>query len=216
MGAVEDPPRKQSRDGAARIERALRAAGGGLTMRELVSATGLHENAVRRALAGLTARGAVDVEPERRHSRGRPALRYRHAGSPDEPFRKFLPLLVELLDTSPATDDTAYAIGRTHAEATAARTPGGAREAVVSWLVTLGFAPRQHGASDTGRAEFRLHRCPFGEAVTSSPGGRRICALHHGLVAGVAEANGGTLQEFVINDPRLEPCRVAVLDTPAA
>jgi predicted ArsR family transcriptional regulator len=211
---MDDPPPKQSRDSTARIERALRAAAGGLTMRELVTATGLHENALRRALARLTARGAVDVESERRHSRGRPTLRYRHGGSPDEPFKRFLPLLLELLEATPAADEDAYAIGRAHAESTATSAPSGAREAVVSWLAMLGFAPREHGASDTGRAEFWLHRCPFGEAVTSSPAGRRICALHHGLVAGVAEAHGGKLQEFVINDPRLEPCRVGVLDAP--
>ena len=210
---VEEPRPKQPRDSPARIDRALRDAADGLTMRELVVATGLHENALRRTLARLTANGTVYVEPQRRQSRGRPTLRYRHAGTPDAPFRKFLPLLLDLLADSPTSNDAAYAIGRSHAEPATIVAPGAAREAVKSSLITLGFVPREQGTGETGTAEFVLSRCPFGDAVTSSAQGRRICALHHGLLAGVAEANGGELREFVINDPRVAPCRVAVLDT---
>jgi predicted ArsR family transcriptional regulator len=178
-------------------------------MRELVAATGLHENAVRRALARRTARGDVHVEPEPRRSRGRPRLRYRLADSPDEPFSQFLRLLLELVGCSPASDEAAYSIGRARAEAV---TQGSASEAVKRSLAGLGFAPRRRPATEAGVSEFALSLCPFSEAVTSSAQGGRICALHRGLVAGVAEARGGALREFVINDPRSAPCRVAVLD----
>jgi hypothetical protein len=50
--------------------------------------------------------------------------------------------------------------------------------------------------------------CPFRDAVTSSANGRQICHLHHGLLAGIAAANAGELDEFVIEDPRVTPCRV--------
>ena len=182
-------------------------------MRELVGETGLHENALRRALARLTSRDEVLAEPERRRSRGRPELRYRLAGAPDAPFREFLPLLLALIADSPAPEGAAYAIGHAHAER---HTAGSAGEAVKSSLARLGFAPRQGAGGEAGVTELVLGRCPFSDAVTSSPQGRRICQLHHGLLAGAAEARGGRLREFVVNDPRSAACSVAVLDEPAA
>jgi predicted ArsR family transcriptional regulator len=206
--------RRIPRDSTTRIDAALGEAADGLTMRELVTATKLHENAVRRTLARLTASGAVHVESRRSGSIGRPTLRYRRAGGPDEPFKQFLPLLLELVDSAHAPDTAAYAIGRAHGTAAAAAsTASTARDAVFSSMVKLGFQPRQEDADQAGETAFALDCCPFTDAVTSTPGGRRICALHHGFVAGVAEARNGTLGTFVINDPRVAPCRVSVSAT---
>ena len=78
--------------------------------------------------------------------------------------------------------------------ATASRSPGGetagAREAIVDSLVTLGFAPVGLVRRAPGRHVLDLTRCPFTDAVTASPNGRRVCHLHHGLLAGVAAASG--------------------------
>jgi predicted ArsR family transcriptional regulator len=177
-------------------------------MRELVSATGLHENALRRSLSRLVAGGSVHVEPQRRVSRGRPSLRYRRAGAADEPFRQFLPLLLELVDRAPGADADAYEIGRARGAETAAS--GSAADAVAAVLVTLGFDPRRHRDRASDGTRLTLNRCPFTDAVVSGPRGSRICALHHGLLAGVAEANGGDLQSFTINDPRVRPCELSV------
>jgi predicted ArsR family transcriptional regulator len=179
-------------------------------MRELVAETGLHENSLRRSLGRLVARGAVRVEPERRTSRGRPALRYRRPAAVEEPFGRFLPLLLELLDRAPASADAAYEIGRAHGAASAATHAGRAPQAVAFLLDALGFAPRPAPASPGGDAGLMLDRCPFSDAVTSSRQGGTVCALHHGLVAGVAAANGGELERFVVHDPRQRPCEVTV------
>lgn len=179
-------------------------------MRELVSATGLHENALRRTLRRLAAGGSVHVESEHRSSRGRPVLRYRWAGSADEPFRRFLPLLLELVDRAPASDADAYEVGRAHGAAIPDAARGSAPAAVARALVALGFDPRRQGATASGGARFVLNRCPFREAVTAGPAGRRICALHHGLLAGVAEAGGGELESFTVNDPRVLSCELSV------
>jgi len=179
-------------------------------MRELVSVTGLHENALRRSLGRLVAGGSVHVEPQRRASRGRPSLRYRRAGTADEPFRHFLPLLLELVDRAPGADADAYEIGRAHGAATAFGACGSAPDAVARLLVTLGFDPQRQRDSASDGTRLSLARCPFSEAVISGRRGTRICALHHGLLAGVAEANGGELQSFTINDPRVRPCELSV------
>jgi predicted ArsR family transcriptional regulator len=203
-------PYSSGRGSEARIGTALEGAADGLSMRELVSATGLHENALRRSLGRLVAAGSVHVEPQRRASRGRPSLRYRRAGTADEPFRRFLPLLLELVERPPGAHTDAYEIGRARGLATTPSASGSATDAVTGLLVTLGFDPRRQrdGAGDVTR--FSLNRCPFSEAVTSGRLGGRICALHHGLLAGVAEANGGELQSFTINDPRVQPCELSV------
>lgn len=210
ISRVDDRGRGAPRDSATRIDQALRDAPDGLTMRELVSTTGLHENAIRRTLASLSTNGSVHVEAQRRRSSGRPTLRYRRAGGVDEPFRQFLPLLLDLLDPEVATDAAAYAIGRDHGRASPVRPPGTAREAVMNSMISLGFDPREEAPKRPGATVFALTRCPFLDAVTSSRRGRRICALHHGFLAGIADANAGTLDSFEINDPRAAPCRLSV------
>jgi predicted ArsR family transcriptional regulator len=198
-----------ARASAVRIETALQGAADGLTMRELISSTGLHENAIRRTLGRLVSDGTVHVGPEPRSSRGRPLLRYRRAGAPDEPFRRFLPLLLDLVDRAPGTDADAYEIGRAAGAASRPATVG-APGAVASVLVQLGFAPRRVGTSERGGTRMALGRCPFGDAVTSAPRGASICALHHGLLAGVATASGGELESFTVRDPRVLRCEVSV------
>ncbi len=198
------PSRK--RDGRERVRRALAGAASGLSARELVAATGLHENAVRRILKALVTSGDVSIERETPRARGRPILRYRLVGAADAPFRRLVPMLLDLLGQSGDAED-AYAAGRRHGESEPRRRSAGTREAIVDSLVTLGFAPVARPAGP-GRHVLDLTRCPFTDAVTTSPNGRQICHLHHGLVAGVAAATGGEVDEFVINDPRVVPCRV--------
>lgn len=200
------------RDAPQRIRRALASAEAGLSVRELATAAGLHENAVRRTLAALVGEGAVAVERRPPAARGRPLLLYRLVGAADEPFRALLPLLLDLLPAGERSAGAAYAAGLAHGESApglAARTP---RQAVVASLATLGFAPVEQPAGASPRVTLDLTRCPFAAAVTSSANGRTICHLHHGLLAGVARAAGGELEAFAINDPRVVPCRVTLRD----
>ena len=194
------------RDSAARILRALGEAPDGLTMRELVEATRLHENALRRRIASLRAAGSVHVTRDRAESRGRPALRYRRTASADEAVARFVPLLLGVLDRSRVPTGAAFAVGRDHASAHAGRrTPV---DAVVGSLAAHGFAPREEARGRAAETVISLTRCPFTEAVTSSRSGREVCALHHGLIMGVAEAAGGELSSFIVRDPRVAPCEV--------
>ncbi len=197
------------RNGPACVRQALAAASGGLLVSELVASTKLHENAVRRTLSTFVADGSVVVEREPSRRRGRPPLRYRLVGAADEPFRQLVPMLLDLLDASGASAGSAYEIGRAHAERAPVRDTGSTREAVIESLVRLGFAPVEQPSATPGRTALDLTRCPFSDAVTASARGRQICQLHHGLLAGVASAGGGAIDEFVINDPRVVPCRVA-------
>jgi predicted ArsR family transcriptional regulator len=197
------------RNGRARLQQALAAASGGLLVSELVASTKLHENAVRRTLSTLVAEGSVVVERQPSRVRGRPRLRYRLVGAADAPFRQLVPMLLDLLDASGASAGSAFEIGRAHAETAPVRATGNTREAVIESLVRLGFAPVEQPSGKPGVAALALTRCPFSDAVTASVEGRMICQLHHGLLAGVASAGGGAIDEFVINDPRVAPCRVA-------
>jgi predicted ArsR family transcriptional regulator len=194
------------RDAPQRVREALTTSIGGRSVRELTELTKLHENAVRRTHALLVAQGDVRIERQPSAARGRPLLRYRLVGAADEPFKVVLPMLLGLLDISAASSAAAYARGFAHGSA--ASPPGGTREALVSSLVNLGFAPVEETAGVGKGVALELTRCPFSDAVTGSLNGRQICHLHHGLVAGIAAATGGVLDEFVINDPRAVPCRV--------
>jgi predicted ArsR family transcriptional regulator len=205
---------RRRRDAPLRIREALVTAAGGCSVRELAELTGLHENAVRRTLATLIERGEVRVERERSGARGRPLLRYRLVAAADEPFRTLLPMLLDLLDTPADSAATAYASG--FARGSAAPPQRDAREAILASLVNLGFAPVEQPAAEAASIALELTECPFRDAVTGSHNGRQICHLHHGLVAGIAAATGGELEEFVINDPRVVPCRIRFRQLEAA
>jgi predicted ArsR family transcriptional regulator len=204
------------RDAPHRVRQALEGAAGGLSVRELAAATELHENAVRRTLARLVAEGAVSIERRPPQARGRPLLRYRLVGRVDQPFKELVPLLLGLLDAGDDSSEAAYAAGRAHGESTRATGPRGAREAVTASLATLGFAPVERPSGHADSVTLDLTRCPFADSVTTSVNGRTICHLHHGLLAGVARVHGGALEKFVINDPRVVPCRVSFRPVAAA
>lgn len=186
-----------------RVAAALDRAEGALDLAALVERTGLHPNAVRRALAALAGQGRVhadDAPPT--GGRGRPRRRYRAVAGPERPYRELLPLVLGLLGGG-GDPEAAHAAGRAHG--LAAGGPGPAGEAVVATLASLGFAPSR----EDGRIALRT--CPFAEHVVR-PGGRALCSLHHGILAGVAEAHGGSLTDFTVADPRRAPCTLTVRD----
>lgn len=184
----------------------LRAGQAPATIAELVDATGLHENAVRRNLTRLIDAGTVYVErAPGSGGRGRPALRYRAAGEPETPYRALMPLLLRLLRGADVGRDAAYRAGLAHGLAQA---PTGApREAVMSSLAAMGFAPADatQASAPPGTADLELRACPFADMVTQ-PGGRQLCALHHGILAGVAGARGGAVTRFDVVDPNAGHC----------
>lgn len=197
--------------GADRVLRCLREAHEALTVPRIVESTGLHENAVRRNLKRLEASGDVHVQrnepgPARR---GRPALRYRAVGSRDTPYRELMPLLLSLLAGADVSRDEVQQAGRLHGRTNAP--PGDTRSATLASLTEMGFAPADapRGETPAGIDAFVLTRCPFADVVMR-PGGRRLCALHHGMLAGVADAHGGRVEDFAIVDPNVDHCRLVV------
>lgn len=197
--------------GADRVLHCLREAAEALTVSQLVERTRLHENAVRRNLKRLEERGDVHVqrnepEPSRR---GRPALRYRGVGSRETPYRELLPPLLALLADADVGQGEAYRAGRAHGRTSAPA--GDTRGAMLTSLAKLGFAPADDARPGTpqGVDAFLLTACPFADMVTR-PGGRRLCALHHGMLAGVAEARGGQVEDFAIVNPNADHCRLLV------
>jgi predicted ArsR family transcriptional regulator len=86
--------------------------------------------------------------------------------------------------------------------------------AVADALARLGFAPREvtgDGDRRAGTSRLSLGNCPFRDAV-ARPGGHLVCALHRGLVEGVARRAdpSATVPEFVARDPIQAGCTVAV------
>ncbi len=190
---------------AESILRHLRSAPAPATIAELVAATGLHENAVRRNLATMVDAGTVHAERVPGSGRGRPPLRYRATGEADTPYRELMPLLLSLLGGSSVGREAAFEAGRAHGRAAAP--DGDARDAVVSSLASMGFAPTEETSTSPADAttSIRLLTCPFADLVIK-PGGRQLCALHHGILAGVAEARGGEVMRFDVVDPNVADC----------
>lgn len=195
---------------AGRITEALRDADAPLGVADLVGATGLHENAVRRALARLVTDGRVHAEEAPAGGRrGRPRRLHRAVDGPERPYRELLSLVLGLLAGGRGDGHgAAFDAGRAHGRAAAAR--GTATEAVTGALAELGFSPSRRGDGEGGIA---LEACPFADQVLG-PGGRTLCSLHHGIVAGVAEARGGAITSFEAADPSRAPCTLAVRDAP--
>lgn len=207
--------RPHTRDGDERVMRALGDAGpgAGLTVAELSERTGLHPNAVRRNLARLVPGGRVQVDRSgpRTGARGRPRLRYRAVASEAMAYRELMPLLLALLTgeggASVDARADAYRTGREYGLANAP--DGDPVEAVFASLAALGFAPEPDPGPPGAGPRIALTRCPFSDTIPH-PGGRALCALHHGILAGVAEARGGELVRFDVVDPRTGHCQAAV------
>ena len=159
-------PATVRRDAPLRIREALASSTGGRSVRELVDATRLHENAVRRTLATLVADSAVSVERRRSHARGRPLLLYRLVGAADEPSRPSSPCCSNCSAHLPPRPQTAYATGFAHGASTPAPGSQGTREALVASLANYGFAPVERTARPPAPAILDLTRCPFRDAVT--------------------------------------------------
>jgi predicted ArsR family transcriptional regulator len=132
-------------------------------------------------------------------------------------YRELMPLVLALLTGGGGAGvgavDDAYRAGRAYGRANA---PAGEPvEALRASLVALGFAPADERVGQDGSTRMELTRCPFADMVGRA-GGRALCELHHGMLAGVAEARGGTLEAFEVTDPNVGHCRVAVAPGPPA
>lgn len=185
----------------------------------LATAVDLHPNTVRGHLDVLERAGLVVRRNEIRHSPGRPRLLYSPPGNAGEATPGGYRLLAEMLATSlrVASDDPAalaHEAGRRWGrQLTVGAVAAGDVDAaplaqLTQVLDDFGFGPlpSQHGP---GRTVIELSDCPFRDLA------RRhadiICTLHLGMMRGVAESLGDTL-EIESLKPFVEPslCRTVV------
>ncbi|MHB0928321.1 MAG: helix-turn-helix transcriptional regulator [Candidatus Nanopelagicales bacterium] len=203
--------------GRARVAvlQALRAQS--LSVPQLATALGLHENTVRFHLArliegGLVAVIAGAVDAAARAGRGRPPLRYRATEQARDEgarsYRLLAALLLRRLGKGRAAKRQAYEAGVEWGSAI--DVPGRRRahaqvQTLVEVLAAIGFEPDSEHA-DAG--EIALHHCPFLELVESDA--RLVCTIHHGLLTGVAQRAGGGVQVIAL-EPFVQPdlCRVS-------
>lgn len=203
-----------------RIALLLAESPDGLSAAEIAAGVGLHHNVVREHLRTLAGAGVVASERERPTGRGRPSERYMlidDTAPRAAAHQELVRLLVGLLLEAGMTEDRAEAFGRSQGAGLMAQGTAG-RGAILSGLARLGFAPREVASAAEaadGILDARLEHCPFREAVLA-PGGEVICALHAGLLAGMASTSGpqARLTEFVAKDPRMAGCVVRLEGVP--
>lgn len=187
------------------IIRALGESEQGATVSELLGRIGCTESSLRRALSELSAAGAVARSTEEPTGRGRPSSVYRLAADRDGPG-ELLGLLVGMLGGgTPLTEADITNFGRRHA---ASLHRAGDDSAMLGPMSRLGFGPRDTSVKSTrerGVRDLRFESCPFGGAVGSG-GVWAACALHRGILEGLAGASDMELVEFSPTDPITVGC----------
>lgn len=166
-----------------------------VTAAELARHSGLHTNTVREHLEALVHAGLVLRESAPPRGRGRPAWRYRAVTTPPT-SAEYVGLATALADTlrrtsaDPVAD--AVAAGRSWGRRLSTERPdlgrpgpATARTAVTTLLTDLGFSPEPAPEADS----VRLTTCPLLAAARQYPD--IVCAVHLGLLRGVAEEHGG-------------------------
>ncbi|AXH96701.1 helix-turn-helix transcriptional regulator [Ornithinimicrobium avium] len=199
----------------ADVLHAIAGAREGLGVRALAEATGLHDNTVRFHLERLVADGLVERRQGRSPGPGRPPLvfvaRRDQDGAGHDNYELIAGALAMHLgdgeEAMVAAEAAGRAWGRSHAGSAGspgspghaggpdrADAPAGDWEAGLDELVRVmdgaGFAPEITDAADG--ATVRVHHCPFGNLARED---RTVpCAVHLGLMRGVAEVAGGAVR----------------------
>ena len=210
--AMADPVRR-------RLLRVLEDSPDPRDIASLATAVDLHPNTVRGHLDVLERAGLVVRRNEIRHSPGRPRLLYSRPADAGEATPGGYRLLAEMLATSlrVASDDpaaVAHEAGRRWGRqlTVSAVAAGDVDVAPLAQLTQVlddfgfGPSPSQDGP---GRTVIELSDCPFRDLARRHPD--IVCKLHLGMIRGVAENLGDTL-EIESLKPFVEPslCRTVV------
>ena len=198
--------------------RLIRSEREGIGVKALSDATGMHENTVRFHLERLVEEGLVERRQGTSRGPGRPPLlfvaRRDHADAGRDNYELIArALAMHLGDGQEAVavaEAAGRAWGRSHADDRAAEAGGGAvgggatdggLPEADAWECGLdelarvmdgaGFAP-EVTAGPEGAATVQVHHCPFGNLARED---RTVpCAVHLGLMRGVAEVAGGAVR----------------------
>jgi predicted ArsR family transcriptional regulator len=193
----------------------------GATAAELAQHCDVHANVVRHHLERLTEGGYVTFDNVRKTTVGRPAKGYRVVDDGlvvDGAMRRDA-LLVALLESAldrlgpEASEQLAHevgvdygrALGDSVGPADSTRTVQAAMASIAGLLTAHGFAARLEVSATTSSVV--SENCPFGAIATHQP---VLCALDHGLIAGLLEGLGAertlvTLTSRALGD---DACRV--------
>lgn len=190
---------------------------------DLVECFGLNHNTVRQHLAKLVDADLVEAVRDTPHGPGRPPIRYRLTAraaaewNDDGPYERLSLLLLEVATTGTAPLEIGRAAGREMAVAVGG--PVDPVEAFTAAVTAQGFAPRALAETvdaarpdSDGSVEVVLEHCPFARAAEIAP--EVVCALHRGMVEGLAEQVGGIrVTGFTVGEPRDAACRVCLVHT---
>lgn len=197
---------------------AVGSGAGPLSLGEVATACGLHENTVREHLRTLLAHGVVTrtrAEPE---GRGRPGWRYAVADEGTVSGAEYAALAAALAGYIERTSSTPHVDAITAGEAwghdlagdrpLTDSSPLSARQYVVDLLADVGFAPEP----DEQVREVRLTRCPLLDTARRHPD--VVCHVHLGLVRGALAEHGAPTREVRLL-PFSEPgaCRLVLAGT---
>lgn len=180
-----------------RVLTAIRTATAPPTVDELATALDLHPNSIRLHTAALREADLITQGGRTRGGRGRPLTVYspteRGARAGHRNYEVLAGVLVEHLSTT-ADDPSAAArtAGRTWgARLAAERDDAGSLTPTI--LHELGFEPDRRGST------IELRNCPFRELVDSHQ--RVVCALHAGMLDGLAERDGAPVMLTPFTSP---------------
>lgn len=178
------------------ILRVLEGADGPLDVQALADAVGLHVNTVRWHLGVLVDAALVGEARSGSGARGRPRHAYRlvPGALDDHPggFRLLADVLAEVIERGggPAAIEE---VGRERGRELAGEPPEGREQAVaavVRLLQQFGFQPRLRRTG--GRRRIDMRPCPFGD--TAWKHSAVVCPLHLGLMRGVLDRAGGSVE----------------------
>lgn len=183
---------------------------------ELAEIAEIHPNTVRSHLDRLLEAGLLEVESQRRGTRGRPTKQYRlrqPLEAPDPQVELLIEAFVSLVRRTRPDSAAALAaeeglrvgqvVGRRFAPSEAATS---------AWLLDLlehfSFAPRLR--HDDGHLQVDLRGCPFWGG-SAEQDGEVVCSFHRGVLQGAAQAAGWDPGSVALH-PFVEPrcCRVVV------
>lgn len=201
MEKYHDEPRRtaEGRAHSSTRERLLREveAHPEATTSQLVEATGLHENTVRGHLERLRADGHIRRERDRAPGRGRPAWRWRTV--PPAQLGAYAGLAATLAsalgEVSAEPSVPARRAGQSWGRQLIAERQGGedagdTRGVIIEIMREQGFAP------DDGGDTVRLRACPL--LAAASRNAQVVCAVHEGMIEGIARASASDLQSTLV------------------